>query len=113
MVMRLVYHWFTILLAVGSLAHFVNGATIDNAVTAAIVAAALTVVHILIKPITEAFHVPVNLISLTVVSLIFNTLALWFLGTIISGFVVSTVPAAIFGAIILSILAWFNNKMVS
>lgn len=113
MALKLIYHWFTILLAVGSLAHFVDGATIDNAVTAALVAAALTVVHVLIKPISEAFHIPVNLLSLTIISLIFNTLALWLLGSLIAGFVVSTVPAAVFGAIILSILAWFNNRMVS
>lgn len=113
MVLKIIYHWFTILLAVGSLAHFVSGAFIDTAITAAIVAAALSVVHILIKPITEAFHIPVNLISLTIISLIFNTLALWFLGTIVNGFVISTVPAAVFGSIILSVLAWFNNKMVS
>ena len=113
MVMRLIYHWFTILLAVGSLAYFVDGATIDTAITAALIAAFLTVVHVLIKPVTEAFHIPVNLLSLTIVSLIFNTLALWFLGSMISGFVISTAPAALFGAIILSILAWFNNKMVN
>ncbi len=111
--MRLIYHWFTILLAVGALSHFVTGATIDTAVTAALVAACLTVVHVLIKPITEAFHIPVNLLSLTLLSLIFNTLALWFLGSLITGFVISTVPAAVFGAIILSVLAWFNNRMVS
>ncbi len=113
MVLKIIYHWFTILLAVGSLAHFVDGAVIDTAFTAGLVAAILTVVHILIKPITEAFRIPVNLLSLTVVSLIFNTLGLWMLGSVITGFVISTVPAAIFGAIILSILAWFNNRMVS
>lgn len=112
MFLKLIYHWFTILLAVGSLAHFVTGAFIDNAITAAMVAAALTVVHVLIKPITEAFHIPINLISLTIVSLVFNTLALWFLGSLVNGFVISTVPAAVFGAIILSVLAWFNNRMV-
>jgi uncharacterized membrane protein YvlD (DUF360 family) len=113
MALKLIYHWFTILLAVGSLAHFVDGATIDTAITAALVAACLTVVHVLIKPLAEAFHIPVNLLSLTIISIIFNTLALWLLGSLITGFVVSTVPAAVFGAIILSILAWFNNRMVS
>ncbi len=113
MILKIIYHWFTILLAVGSLAHFVEGAYIDRILTAAFVAALLTVVHILIKPITEAFRIPVNLVSLTVVSLIFNTLALWMLGSIITGFVITTVPAAIFGSIILSILAWFNNRMVN
>lgn len=113
MVLKLIYHWFTILLAVGALAHFVSGAFIDTALTAALVAACLTIVHVLIKPIAEAFHIPVNLISLTIISLIFNTLALWFLGSLITGFVISSVPAALFGAIILSILAWFNNRMVS
>lgn len=113
MVMQLVYHWFTILLAVGSLAHFIDGATIDTAITAALVAAALVVVHVLIKPIAQAFRVPINLLSLTIISLIFNTLALWFLGSLVTGFVISSVPAAVFGAVILSVLAWFNNRMVS
>lgn len=113
MVLKLIYHWFTILLAVGALAHFVSGAVIDTALTAALVAACLTVLHVLIKPVTEAFHIPVNLLSLTIMSLIFNTLALWFLGSFLDGFVISSVPAALFGAVILSILAWFNNRMVS
>ncbi len=113
MVLKLIYHWFTILLAVGALAHFVTGATIDNAITAALVAGFLTIVHVMIKPVTEAFHIPVNLLSLMIISMIFNTFALWFLGSLVTGFVISSLPAAIFGAIILSILAWFNNRMVS
>ena len=113
MVLKLVYHWFTILLAVGALSHFVSGATIDTVYTAALVAAILTIVHVLIKPICEAFHIPVNLVSLTIISVIFNTLALWLLGSMMFGFAISSVESAVFGAIILSILAWFNNKMVS
>lgn len=113
MVLKLVYHWFTLILAVGALSHFVSGALIDNALTAALVAGILTILHILIKPITQAFHIPINLISLTIISLILNTVALWFLGSLINGFVISNLPAAIFGSAILSILAWFNNKMVN
>lgn len=113
MVLKLIYHWFTILLAVGALAHFVSGSTIDTALTAGLVAVFLTIVHVLIKPICVAFHVPVNLISLTIFSLVLNTFALWVLGSLIDGFVISNITAAILGSIILSILAWFNNKMVS
>ncbi len=71
MVLKLVYHWFTILLAVGALAHFAVGATIDTILTAALIAACLTVVHVLIKPICQAFHIPVNLLSLTIIALVF------------------------------------------
>lgn len=113
MVLKLVYHWFTILLAVGALAHFVTGATIDNIFTAALIAVFLTIIHVLIKPICTAFHIPINLISLAIVAVIFNTLALWALGSLIDGFVISSMSSAILGAIILSILAWFNNRMVS
>lgn len=113
MVLKLVYHWFTILLAVGALAHFTVGATIDTVLTAALVAACLTVVHVLIKPVCVAFHIPVNLISLTIISLVFNTFGLWALGSLIDGFVISSLTAALFGSVILSILAWFNNRMVS
>ena len=100
MVLKLIYHWFTILLAVGALAHFVMGATVDTVLTAALVAAFLTVVHVLIKPLCDAFHIPVNLVSLTILSLIFNTLALWALGSLIDGFVISSVTAAFLGAIL-------------
>ena len=113
MILKLIYHWFTILLAVGALAHFVSGATIDTAITAALVALFLTIMHVLIKPIAQAFHIPINLLSLSILSLIFNTLVLWFLGSLISGFVISNITAAILGSIILTILAWFNNRMVS
>ncbi len=113
MVLKLVYHWFTILLAVGALAHFVNGATVDTIITAAVIAFFLTVIHVLIKPLCDAFHIPVNLLSLTILALIFNTFALWALGSLIDGFVISSLMAAFLGAVVLTILAWFNNRMVN
>ncbi len=113
MVLKLIYHWFTILLAVGALAHFVSGASIDTAITAGLVAIFLTIIHVLIKPICVAFHIPVNLISLTIIALVLNTFSLWFLGSLIDGFVISNITAAILGSVILSVLAWFNNRMVS
>jgi len=112
MFLRVIYHLFVILFALGFFAYFVNGVSVANILTAVIVAFILAIVHILIKPFTQAFHIPINLISLFVISLLLNTLVIWFLGNYNPSFVVATFEAAFVCGFVLTILAWFNNKMI-
>jgi putative membrane protein len=114
MVLKLFYHWFTVFLAVGALAHFVSGSFVDNAITAALVAVFLTVIHLLIKPLIQAFHMPVNLVSLGIMSIVLNIIVIWVLGNgLLDGFSVFSFLSAFLGSVILTILTLLNNKMTS
>ena len=109
--MKIIIHWIILSVAVLLTTKIISGISVDPIWTALIVGACLTLFNMFIKPIINILTLPINLITLGLFSLVINGAIFWYLGTIISGFKVSTFYAAFIGALLVSILNWILNKV--
>ncbi len=110
--MRLLLHWLILTLAVLASTYVVPGIHVATFLTAVIVAAVLGFINTIIKPVVKILTLPINIITLGLFSLILNGLFFWLVAKVVSGFHVDTFTAAIWGAIIVSLINWLGNKFL-
>lgn len=96
--------------AVYFLPQFVSGITVDTIMTAVLVGACLVFIHLVIKPVVKILTLPLNILTLGLFSVLLNGLFFWFVASIIDGISVSSLSAAIIGALIISLLNWLVSK---
>jgi putative membrane protein len=90
--------------AVFFLANVLNGVSVDNYVTAIIVAIVLSVLNLLVKPFLVLLTLPITVITLGLFLLVINALILLLADYLISGFSISSIWIAILFSVLLSIL---------
>ncbi len=90
--------------AVFFLANILDGVTVDNYVTAIIVAVVLSVLNLLIKPLLVLLTLPITILTLGLFLLVINAIILLLADTLIAGFSVSSIWTAILFSVLLSIL---------
>lgn len=95
--------WCIAALSVFLAAHFVPGITVASLYTALVVAALLGLLNLTAKPILLLLTLPLTVVTLGLFALVINAVLLWFLGTIVQGFVVEGFLAAFLGALIIAI----------
>lgn len=91
-------------LAVVIAAYLTPGAHVDGYVTAIIVAVILAIVNTVIGPVLKLVTLPINILTLGLVSLIINALMVLLVARIVPGFVLDSFWAALVFAIILAIV---------
>ncbi len=109
--MKIILHWILISLAVLVTTRIISGISVDPIWVVLIVGACLTLFNMFIKPIINILTLPINVITLGLFSLVINGALFWYLGTLISGFKVSTFYAAFMGALLVSVLNWILKKV--
>ncbi|MES2930385.1 MAG: phage holin family protein [Patescibacteria group bacterium] len=110
--MKLVLRWIILSVAVWLVTQVVSGITIDPLWIALVVGACLTLFNMFIRPIVSLLTLPLNIVTLGLFSLVINGLLFWFLGSVISGFSVTTFGAAFIGALLVSIINWLIGKVL-
>ena len=86
------------------------GISVDNFLSAILVAVVLGLINVFIKPILLLITLPINFLTLGIFTLVLNALLLMLAGYVTPGFEVDGFWSAFFGALILSILsAGINN----
>lgn len=111
--MNIIFRWLILILAVIAAAYFISGVYIAGIVPALIAGAALTIVHSIIRPILKVLTLPVNIMTLGLFSIVINGLLFWFVASMISGFDVNSYVDALFGSIIVSILNWLADRVIT
>lgn len=91
-------------LAVFILAHLLSGVDVNGYVGALIVAAVLSILNLLVKPILVVLTLPVTILTLGLFLLIINALIILLADKLIDGFGVSSFWSALLFSILLSIL---------
>jgi putative membrane protein len=109
--MKLILHWIILSAAVWITTQVVSGISVDPIWVALIVGACLTLFNMFIKPIINILTLPLNIVTLGFFSLVVNGALFWFLGSIISGFSVTTFTAAFVGALLVSVINWLLVKV--
>jgi putative membrane protein len=108
---RLIIRWVLFALALIFVAWVVPGITLDSFMTALWTALVIGLVNIFIRPVLLLLTLPINLLTLGLLTFIINGLMFWMVATFVGGFAVSGFLAAFFGALVLSFLSMFINEV--
>ena len=98
--------------AVFILAYLLSGVSVDNYITAIIVAVVLSLLNMLVKPILVIFTLPITIVTLGLFLLIINALIILLADKLIAGFSVSSIWWAILFSILLSILQTILHSLL-
>jgi putative membrane protein len=81
--------------------------------TALVVALALAVVNLILKPILIILTLPINILTLGLFTLVINGLLLWLVSTFVRGFEVAGFTPAFLAALIISVVSFVGHKLLS
>jgi len=107
---RLLIRWVLFALALLFTAWVVPGISFVNFQTAMLAALIMGLVNIFIRPILLILSLPLNLLTLGLLTFIINALMLLLIAKLVAGFVITGFFAALLGSIVLSIISIFINK---
>lgn len=102
--MKLIIKLLLNALIVVILAKVLSGVQVDSYLTAIVVAAVLSILNLLVKPILVIFTLPITIVTLGLFLLVINALIILLADRLIPGFSVSSIWIAILFSILLSIL---------
>jgi len=100
-------------LAVIIVTYLLPGVSVDNAVTAIIVAAVLALLNMVIKPLFILLTLPVTIVTLGLFLLVINALMILLASKIVPGFYVDGFWWAFIFSIILSIVTGIFNALAT
>jgi len=91
----------------------VPGLTISGVLPALGAGLVLGLINAVVRPILVVLTLPVTLLTLGLFLFVLNGLCLWLTAQLVRGFVVSGFWAAVFGALIVSVVSWLLTAFVS
>jgi len=99
-------------IAVFVLANILSGVHVDGYLSAIVVAAVLSILNLLVKPILVIFTLPVTVLTLGLFLLVINGLIILLASEFVGGFAVDSIWWAIGFSILLSILQSLLQSLV-
>jgi putative membrane protein len=99
--------------AIYLVAAIVPGIEVSGVVAALGAGLVLGLVNAVVRPILVVLTLPFTLLTLGLFLLVLNAFCLWLTAWLVKGFDVHGVWAAVFGAVLVSIVSWFLNAFVS
>jgi len=99
-------------LAIIVAAWFVPGIRLTGPATALIAGAILGVVNALVRPVLLLLTLPLTLVTLGLFIFVVNALCLAATAALVPGFDIAGFPAALLGALIVSIVSWILNGLL-
>ncbi len=92
--------------------YMVPGVTVSGGWTSILLVALVwSVITMVIRPVLTILTLPITLITFGLFSFVLNAVLFWAMTLIVPGFIVSGFWAALLGALVLSIVSWFINKV--
>lgn len=92
-------------LAVFAAAYLLPGVSVDNFITAIIVAIVLGVLNLLVKPILVILTIPITIVTLGLFLLIINALIVLLCASLVDGFEVNGVIYAVLFSLVVSLIS--------
>jgi len=107
---RLLLKWIVLTISIFIVSYLLDGIRVSSFWSAFFAAAALGVLNTVVRPVLLLLTLPINILTLGILTFVINALLLLFVSAIIPGFDVDGFWVAIIGAILISIinaiLAW-------
>ena len=110
--MKLLLVWLINAVALMAVAYLLPGIEVSSFAVALVAALVLGLVNAVIRPILILLTLPATLLTLGLFIFVINGLLFWFVGSFISGFVVSGFWWGIGGAIAYSIVSWALSSLL-
>jgi putative membrane protein len=100
-------HWFVVALGLATASYMVPGVGLASGTSLAVGALVLGFVNAVIRPILTILTLPLTLVTLGLFYLVVNAAAFALAAAVVPGFTVASFWAAVFGALIVSLISWF------
>lgn len=102
--MVLLFKWIALTLSILIVSYLLDGIHVDSFGSAFLAAAALGVLNTVVRPVLLLLTLPINLLTLGILTFIINALLLLFVSAIIPGFDVDGFWVAVIGAVLISVI---------
>jgi putative membrane protein len=110
--MTLLLLWLINAVALMAVAYLLPGIAVESFLTALIAALILGLVNAVIRPILILLTLPATLLTLGLFIFVINGLLFWFVGSFVSGFVVTGFLWGVIGAIVYSVVSWALSALL-
>jgi putative membrane protein len=107
--LRVIVNTLAIVLA----AHIVPGIRVDSFLSALAAGLVLGVINAVVRPVLLLLTFPITLVTLGLFLFVLNGLCLWLAALVVGGVHVSGFWAAVFGALVVSLVSWVVTALVS
>ena len=104
--------WSINLVALVAAGILINGIKIQSITAGLLAAGILGIVNAVIRPVVLLLTLPINILTLGLFTLVINAAMLKLVAGLVPGFAIETVGAALFGALLVSIISWILNLFV-
>ncbi len=103
-----------IISAVGllAIAYLVPGIEVASFYIALIAAVVLGVANAVVRPLVLVLTLPVNIMTLGLFTFIINALMLWLASSVVPGFEIVGLVAAVMGAIVMWLIGWVTSVLI-
>jgi putative membrane protein len=108
-----VIRWFANIIALFAVVKFVPGINVDSSRTLVLAALALGFVNAVLRPFILLLTLPLNVISLGVLTFFVNGLLFYSVSKVVAGFYVSDFWSAFWGAIAFSLVSFLLNFLIN
>lgn len=109
---RWLIHWAIATVALLALPYIFSGVQIDQGITALIAALVLGLVNTFIKPIVSFLTLPLQILTLGIVTLLINAGFLYLVSNIVKGFTIDNFGTAFWAAIVYSLITWASGSLL-
>jgi len=113
--MRRSFAWRVVLNAVGLYVvagYLVEGITVQGVPALLIAALVLGIVNSILRPIIVVLSLPINILTLGLLTFVINGLMLRLTASLVPGFSVDSFWTAVWGAILLSVISYILNSLI-
>jgi len=110
--MKVVAKIVVVALALVLIAQFLPGISVAGFGTALIVAIALGIVNLIIRPVLGLLTLPITLLTFGLFAFVLNALLFWGTAFLIPGFVVSGFLTALFGSLVISSVTYIADALL-
>lgn len=108
---KLIIRWVLFALALLFTAWLIPGISFADFPTALLAALVMGLVNVFIRPIMLIFTLPLNILTLGLLTFVINALMFLLVAKLVVGFIVTGFFAALLGSIVLSIISIFINRL--
>lgn len=106
-------HWAVVAIGLAAAAYLVPGVNVSSGAALAVGALVLGFVNAVVKPVLTILTLPLTVVTLGLFYLVVNAAAFGLAAALVPGFTVASFWAALFGAIVVSLVSWFIGAFLA
>ncbi|ABK16187.1 phage holin family protein [Syntrophobacter fumaroxidans] len=108
----LVLRWLVVTFAIVCASYLIEGIRVSGFFSALFAAATLGVLNVFLRPLILILTLPINVLTFGLFTFVINALMLKMASSVIPGFHVEGFWAAVFGALVISVVGWVLSAFI-